>query len=1051
MTIVAPTNLPKAPQRWALAMIILGVLIPSLAATVMLLSRDRLFPSNEQRYDVTELWVAGARDLCPGVTADSLADDLANCTAGSPLEAQKSSTAFARIPIPPLNESAPNAYADFTGLLRAHNATTAISALLEQRPIIVGFQLPRRLFLANRLGTVPNVLVLAGSPDARICYAGSCPHFLDRDLYLTLQFPLFIADGVSPGPMVDVWLVFVNKSSSFAGPNLEHGIFAAASPTMRNATHIHKPLITGVAIIRAAVLLGIALMAMLYAILWVEYIDFAAFAVLVNLQFLQAIFLALAGGISIQLLSANAAYSIKSVMQGQVLVAAIFFAIATQRPSPRTFWWSWLGINVVTAILLGIVDDVFSSRAERIVMKFVLAALAICIPAAITAIGGVLLYRRLERPRAATEHPADAKLGRRTIDQGLGNHLASIRRLREQLVMTCCLVVAGLPDMIAAFMWTQGRYTYDVSSLSCIAVFPIFAALIYSAGGKFRSRAEAYRLDLIAATKKAAIGEMVQMLAHDVRKPFSLLRMGMDLLERASSPAEIAAVLNRLKPQVAKAMRAVTAMLDDIMAVNSEPTLASEAVTVDALIFQCLQDTFIMRPNEHVRISYAFDHQALLWIDAPKILRVLNNIVENALQATASTCELWFATRQIGPPDRAWIELTVGNTGSFIEPEKWELIFAEFFTQGKANGTGLGLAIARTFTLLHGGGIRCVSDPIKGTQFILTLPTALTDANLVQLSPQVALPASSRFFSVFAQTHVGQAIDSVAALSGNEADMVANMMATAKQLGRPLRLLIVDDEVIYSAALAALLKPVNSQSPTLVHSTLEIVTATSSSQALVQCKSQGFDLGIFDVDLGESSYDGMDLARRLKSEGLVRHTCIHSNRSLPSDFKRALDMGADSVRTKPMSRTQLMELLVGSCEDITTEEPGRGAALDTMEPAAGLVLVVDDDIFIQEAWAEQLRPTPCLTFASPRLIMAWLTSHPKEAAQVTCVVLDYYLDDALNGIELAEHLSAHITAPIFLSTDAPIILDAHSKVTAIIPKMPETYLELLGRIQPGAA
>ena len=47
-------------------------------------------------------------------------------------------------------------------------------------------------------------------------------------------------------------------------------------------------------------------------------------------------------------------------------------------------------------------------------------------------------------------------------------------------------------------------------------------------------------------TIKAAI----QMLAHDVRRPFSILRIGLSLLAKAQDPEGVKAVLSRLVPEV---------------------------------------------------------------------------------------------------------------------------------------------------------------------------------------------------------------------------------------------------------------------------------------------------------------------------------------------------------------------------------------------------------------------------------------------------------------------------------------------------------------------
>jgi signal transduction histidine kinase len=82
----------------------------------------------------------------------------------------------------------------------------------------------------------------------------------------------------------------------------------------------------------------------------------------------------------------------------------------------------------------------------------------------------------------------------------------------------------------------------------------------------------------------------------------------------------------------------------------------------------------------------------------------------------------------VSPPHgRAWIELSVSDTGIGMTPEQQTKVFQEF-TQADAStaqrfgGTGLGLAITRKLAHMMGGDVTVASEPGKGSVFTVRLP-----------------------------------------------------------------------------------------------------------------------------------------------------------------------------------------------------------------------------------------------------------------------------------------------------------------------------------------
>ena len=221
-----------------------------------------------------------------------------------------------------------------------------------------------------------------------------------------------------------------------------------------------------------------------------------------------------------------------------------------------------------------------------------------------------------------------------------------------------------------------------------------------------------------------AIGKTTQMLAHDVRRPFSMLEAVVNLMENAP-PGEAQAIARKYAPEVKGAVTKVNGMLEDILNVNGHLNISSENLDLETLVSESLKEVFSFSQGPEINFEYDFTHTHQIQVDRSKTLRVFINIISNAKQAMEGQGTIAFSSQEVD----GQLELTIGNSGSYIPPENQETLFEAFFTKGKKNGTGLGLAIAKRIIQAQGGRIWCESSKENGTRFILTLPLSQSKTN----------------------------------------------------------------------------------------------------------------------------------------------------------------------------------------------------------------------------------------------------------------------------------------------------------------------------------
>ncbi len=82
------------------------------------------------------------------------------------------------------------------------------------------------------------------------------------------------------------------------------------------------------------------------------------------------------------------------------------------------------------------------------------------------------------------------------------------------------------------------------------------------------------------------------------------------------------------------------------------------------------------------------------------------------------------ATRHVDERARAWLRITVEDSGTGIASDMLEKIFDPFSTTKRNAGPGLGLAVSQGIAREHGGALHVESELGRFARFHLDLPLA---------------------------------------------------------------------------------------------------------------------------------------------------------------------------------------------------------------------------------------------------------------------------------------------------------------------------------------
>jgi PAS domain S-box-containing protein len=234
---------------------------------------------------------------------------------------------------------------------------------------------------------------------------------------------------------------------------------------------------------------------------------------------------------------------------------------------------------------------------------------------------------------------------------------------------------------------------------------------------------KAAQFQLIQAEKMQSIGRLAAGVAHEVKNPLGILRMGVDYLSKNLSFTDenVGLILDDMAEAIKRADGIILGLLDFSVphALDAEPQDLNRIIEETLPLVRHLAGGFGIRIEKEMA-------EALppVLLDRNKIKQVLVNVMTNAIHAMPDGGMLQVRTfsRKLAKEEvdhdaglrladrfragQTVVVTEVADTGCGIAEDKLRQVFDPFFTtKPTGKGTGLGLTVTKKIVELHGGSI----------------------------------------------------------------------------------------------------------------------------------------------------------------------------------------------------------------------------------------------------------------------------------------------------------------------------------------------------------
>jgi len=266
---------------------------------------------------------------------------------------------------------------------------------------------------------------------------------------------------------------------------------------------------------------------------------------------------------------------------------------------------------------------------------------------------------------------------------------------------------------------------------------------------------------LIQTEKMSSLGQLVAGVAHEINNPVSFIYGNIDHAREDSQALLKLIELYRQEytdnnPQIQQLTEEIELdfLIEDLPKLLSSMKIGADRIREIVLTlrnFSRLDEADMKAVNIHegidstliilqsrlkpkadrpqIQIVKQYGNLPAVECYAGQLNQVLMNILNNAIDALISQAQgteaftptIAIATETV---DSQWVKIAIKDNGTGISPSAQERIFDPFFTtKPVGQGTGLGLSISyQIVTEKHGGHLKCVSEPGKGTEFLIQLP-----------------------------------------------------------------------------------------------------------------------------------------------------------------------------------------------------------------------------------------------------------------------------------------------------------------------------------------
>ena len=224
---------------------------------------------------------------------------------------------------------------------------------------------------------------------------------------------------------------------------------------------------------------------------------------------------------------------------------------------------------------------------------------------------------------------------------------------------------------------------------------------------------------LARSERENAWREMAMQVAHEIKNPLTPMKLSVQYLNKAwkDKAPDWEIRLERFTKNIVEQIDSLSTIASEFSYFAKMPEPKNEIISLTDIVMSSVE-IFKSNSNINVYLVYNACENIKIFADKKQIMRVLNNLLNNSVQAIKSNVQ---GNIEVGISTRGGkVLIYIKDNGEGIPNEMKDKIFIPNFST-KSEGMGLGLAIVKSIIENYDGRIWFESNTEEGTTFFIEL------------------------------------------------------------------------------------------------------------------------------------------------------------------------------------------------------------------------------------------------------------------------------------------------------------------------------------------